>query len=115
MVKFVRGDSCLFKVKLALQGNETISISDIDSIIITCRQYPDIESEVLFKKEKEDVTLDEDGYLHFNFAPEDTQTLSYGTYYFDIEITLKSGYRKSKLYQFELTQETTIHGGTNGV
>lgn len=114
MIKFVRGDSCLFKVKLALQGNETISMSDIDNIIITCRQYPDIESEVLFKKVKEDVTLDEDGYLHFNFKPEDTQTLAYGTYCFDIEITMTTGYRKSKMFRFELTDETTIHGGENG-
>lgn len=115
MLKFVRGDTCLFKVKLITNGEGIIARKDIDTIFITCRQETTKDSNTLFIKTMEDMVLDADGYLHCKFDPSDTENLYYGTYYFDIEITLKSGYRKSKLYQFELTQETTMHGGTNGV
>ena len=114
MVKFVRGDTCLFKVQLSSTGDESLNMSDIDTIFITCRKTPDKDSDVLFQKNKDDIELDENAYLHFKFEPEDTENLYYGLYYFDVEITLKSGYRKSKLYQFELTEETTIHGGVYG-
>ena len=115
MLKFVRGDTCLFKVKLITNGDDIIESKDIDTIFITCRQEPTKDSNILFIKTIDDMVLDKDEYLHCKFDPSDTENLYYGIYYFDIEITLKSGYRKSKLYQFELTQETTIHGGTNGV
>ena len=115
MLKFVRGDTCLFKVKLITNGEGVIELKDINTIIITCRQETTKDSNILFVKKMDDMVLDKDGYLHCRFDPSDTENLYYGTHYFDIEITLKSGYRKSKLYQFELTQETTMHGGTNGV
>ena len=38
MLKFVRGDTCLFKVKLITNGDGVIELKDIDTIIITCRQ-----------------------------------------------------------------------------
>ena len=114
MVKFVRGDTCLFKVQLSSTGDKSLNMSDIDTIFITCRKTPDKDSDILFQKTKEDIVIDQDAFLHFQFNPDDTENLYYGLYYFDIEITLKSGYRKSKLYQFELTEETTIHGGVYG-
>ena len=114
MLKFLRGDTCLFKVKLIINGGDVIQMSDINSIFITCRQAPNKDSNVLFKKTINDVVLDEEGYLHCAFNPSDTENLYYGEYFFDIEITLTSGYRKTRLYKFELTQETTIYGGTNG-
>lgn len=114
MLKFVRGDTCSLKVKLTLDGDGVIQIGDIDTIFITCRQKPDKNSDILFQKTKEDIVIDQDAFLHFQFDPDDTENLYYGLYYFDIEITLTSGYRKTKLYTFELTEETTMHGGNDG-
>ena len=59
----------------------------------------------------EDIEIDDEGYGHAIFKPEDTENLQYGFYCFDIEITLKNGYRKSRLYYFEITPESTIHEG----
>ena len=109
-MEFVRGDTFAFKFKITTQDNEDISISDIDTLFITCRKKTHESSPIIFQKNLDDVTI-EDGYCHVVFEPEDTETLKLGMYYFDIEITLNSGYRKSKLYNFTITAETTIHGG----
>lgn len=47
---------------------------------------------------------------------ETQKTLSMVFYCFDIEVTLTNGYRKTALYEFNLTKETTIHkdGVVNG-
>lgn len=114
MLKFVRGDTCLFKVKLITNGEGIIELKDIDTIFITCRQKTTKDSNTLFIKTMEDMVLDEYGYLHCKFDPSDTENLYYGDYYFDIEVTLTNGIRKTVLHKFTLTQETTIHGGTDG-
>lgn len=108
-MKFVRGDSFAFKILLSFANNKPIKTSDIETLFVTCRQYPNINFPVLFQKMLNDVEIDKDGYCHIVFEPVDTEDLDYGKYFFDIEITLNSGYRKSKLYEFELTKETTIH------
>ena len=107
---FHRGDTMPFMVKIINKNGDAISVNDIDTLILTCRKLPTKSSPILFQKTLQDFTL-EGKYAHISFEPEDTETLIYGTYYFDIEITLKSGYRKSRLYEFELEKETTIHGG----
>lgn len=107
---FHRGDTMPFKVKLINKNGDSINENDIDTLFVTCRQLPSKTSPILFQKQLSDITI-EGKYIHITFNPEDTENLDYGTYYFDIEITLNSGYRKTKLYEFELTEETTIHGG----
>ena len=106
---FVRGDTFSFKFKITTSGGGNITINDIDTLFITCREYPNESSPIIFQKTKTDVTID-NNYCHVVFEPEDTEKLDLGMYYFDVEITLPSGYRKSKLYTFTLTPETTIHG-----
>lgn len=68
----------------------------------------------MFQKKLEDVTIEE-GKCHVVFNPENTQELEYREYYFDVELTLTNGTKKTKLYKFKLTPETTIYGGdSNG-
>ena len=109
-MKFVRGDSLSFKFLISLKEGEEIQIEDIEELYVTCRQYPNSKAPILFQKELKDVKI-ENGYCHVVFEPKDTENLEYGLYYFDTEITLKNGYRKTRLYTFTLTEETTIHGG----
>ena len=109
-VKFVRGDTFSFKFLIKSKDETNITTNDIDTLFITCKRNTNDLSSIVFQKKLEDVTI-ENGWCHAAFEPEDTERLNYGTYYFDIEITLKSGYRKSKLYTFTLTEETTLHRG----
>ena len=116
MQEFVRGDTFAFKFLLTMQDGTAVKKEDIDTLFITCRKFASKESPIIFKKTLEDVEIDTDGYCHAIFNPEDTQELIYDSYFFDIEVTLKGGFRKTKLFQFKITKETTIHesGGTNG-
>lgn len=103
-MELIRGDSHLFKVRL-----KNITLDEIDTLFITCRK--DIYSkDFIFQKTINDVSIDNDLYVHFAFNPSDTQALPYGDYVFDIEVTLKSGYRKTKIFNFSLTGEATFHG-----
>lgn len=103
-MELIRGDTHLFKVRL-----KNITLDEIDSVFVTCRK--DIYSkDFIFQKTIDDVTIDNNLYVHFAFNPSDTQALPYGNYVFDIEVTLKSGYRKTKLFNFNLTGEATFHG-----
>ena len=111
MEEFVRGDTFAFKFLLTMQDKTPVQKENIDTLFITCRKYADKQSPIIFKKTLEDVEIDTEGYCHAKFNPEDTQELIYDTYFFDVEITTKGGFRKTKLFKFEITKETTIHGG----
>lgn len=115
-MEFVRGDTFSFKFKLKTLDNNILTKSDIETLFITVRKWPSKESSISIQKTLDNVEIDEEGYCHARFESSDTENLNYGFYYFDIEVTLKSGYRKSKLFKFELTKETTIHesGEENG-
>ena len=106
-MEFVRGDTFPFKFKLSMSDGSVIATSDIATLYITCRKSTYKESPIIFQKKLDDVTI-KDGYCHVVFDPQDTENLMYGDYYFDVEVTLKSGYKKTKLFSFTLTEETTI-------
>lgn len=109
-MEFTRGDTFAFKFLIKLANGAIITKEDIDTLFITARKYPTETSPILFQKTLDDVEIDKDGYCHAKINPEDTEKLTYTTYCFDAEITLKNGYRKSKLFEFELMKETTMHG-----
>lgn len=111
MNEFTRGDTFAFKTPITFADGKPIKKDDLESLYITCRVLPTEHSPILFQKTLEEVTIDSNGYCHIVFQPEDTETFKYGTYYFDIEVTTKSGYRKTSLNTFKLTKETTVHGG----
>lgn len=109
-MEFIRGDTYSFKTLLKFKDNTAITKSDLESLFITCKKNVYTE-DIIFQKGLDDVEIDSEGYCHIVFEPKDTEQLEYGTYVFDLEITTKSGYRKTKLFQFEISGETTFHGG----
>lgn len=113
MIEFIRGDTLPFKTKISLSDGTAITTEDIQTLLITARSKTFKSSPIIFQKTLENVTIDAEGYLHAVIEPEDTQELPYGDYYFDIEITLNTGYKKSRLYQFKITEETSIYEGEN--
>lgn len=107
-----KGETFARKSKIIILGSEeNITIDDIKSIFITLREQPYENYPIIIQKNKDDIQLDEEGYLHFEFSAEETEKLKYGKYYFDISITLKNGFRKIKFYELEITQKTTFYNG----
>lgn len=107
---FVRGDTFLFKFLLKFKDETVVKSEDIDNLFITFKTSV-YSKKYIFQKTLDDVKIDEEGYVHVTFEPEDTENLEYGKYVFDVEVTLKNGYRKSKLFEINLAGETTFHGG----
>ena len=108
-MEFVRGDTFAFKVKLKRTDQTVIKKDDLKSLYVTVRKSVFSASPVLFQKTIEDVEIDDEGYCHIKIEPTDTEKLNYGVYFFDIELTTIDNYRKSKLFQLKLTEETTMH------
>ena len=111
----VRGDTFAFKFRITFADETPVASSDVATLLITFKASTRTESKVIFQKTKEDVIIDGDGYCHAVFIPEDTQSLMYGTYYYDCEVTLTDGYRKTIVNTLTLSGETSVHGGTNNV
>lgn len=107
-LSFIRGDSFPFKFDVTNKDGVIMDKTQIKSMILTCRKHASEDSKILFTKNIDDFTF-EDEYYHGCFEPEDTQELNYGKYHFDIEVTSNSGYRKTLKSHFEITEETTIH------
>lgn len=104
---FIRGDTFLFKFKILDKNKNDITKDDISTLILTCRKEKN--DVVVFTKKIDDFTIDDDGYFHGEFKPEDTEKLDYGKYYFDIEVTLTTGQRKTQMHSFTLEKEATEH------
>lgn len=109
-INAVRGDTISFKFSLKTADGQDVQLQDINTLFITLKKGTDDISPTIFQKTLEDITID-DGYCHAVFDPEDTENLEYGKYYFDIEVTLNNGYRKTELCTLTLTEETTLHRG----
>lgn len=116
-MEFIRGDTFAFKFLIKLANGQISTKEDINTLFITTRKYATKSSEIIFQKTLNDVEIDDEGYCHVKFNPEDTESLAYGSYFFDVEITTNGGYRKTKLFQFKITKETTIHesGDSSGI
>lgn len=107
----IRGDSLLFEQKLISNDGAPLTINDVSSIYLTLKSKMTYDAPIILQKTLADMELTADGVLHGGFAPEETEALNYGTYYFDIEVTLVDGYRASKNFELKITEEVTTHGG----
>jgi hypothetical protein len=111
MLQFKRGDTFPFKVKITLADKQPVTDSDISTIFVTCKSNHSEDSTLAFQKTKDDVELDSDGNLHIVIEPKDTEHLTPGIYDFDIEVTLRDGYRKTKTGSIDLLYDITDHKG----
>lgn len=104
--RFKRGDTFLFCIPI--EASKPITIDEISTLYCTCRKFPEENSPIIFQKELKDMRIDEEG-VHIKINPEDTENAEYGTYYFDVELTLKEGYRNTYTGLLKLLDETSIH------
>lgn len=85
-IKMPRGDYRKVKFQIKDKSGELANI-DFKEIYITFKESTSTK-EMLFQKRlsKGDIVKNDDGYYHFGIMPEETDSLDYGTYYFDIQI-----------------------------
>ena len=107
---FKRGDTSSLKCKINLKSGSKITKEDVSELYFTVREIFDENFPIIFQKKIDDIEI-YDEEIHIVINPEDTENLSYGTYCFDLEITLKGNkiIRKTKTGKFTLLGETTIH------
>lgn len=84
-MNIVRGDTGAFKFQRLNAGGEPIT-STPDSMFFTVKKTFSTNTYVL-QKNLSDMTLGEDDCWHFVLEPNDTASLDYGTYVYDIEVT----------------------------
>ena len=63
--------------------------------------------QVVFQKKLEDMTVDEDGTYHFVIEPKDTESLDYGSYVWDIQVTQDNVVTTIAKGTLNLTHEAT--------
>lgn len=112
-LSFRRGDTCAFRVPIKFKDGQVINLEDVETLYVTVKRLPERSCEKIFVKKLEDLTIDENG-VHIKFEPNDTENLDYGTYFGDVEITTKSGVRKTIFFELQLTEETSSHGTESG-
>lgn len=87
-IEMTRGDTQYIRRKLTDEEGNILTLNpETDKIDFTVRQ--NIESEVLIHKDNDNgINIEEDGIIEIVLTPEDTETLEFGEYGFDIQVTI---------------------------
>ena len=113
-LEFPRGDTKKFKFKLKDKNGEDISLTTGDMLYFTTKQNPNTDTKVIQKKLGNGITLGTDGYYHITLSSDDTATLDYGTYGYDIELKTSTGIVQTlTIGEITLTEEYTWKGDEN--
>ena len=84
-MKITRGDTGAYKFQRLDKSGNAITTTPTALYFTVKKTYS--QSTFAFQKSLSDMTIDENGFWHFKIQPEDTDTLEYGTYVYDIEVT----------------------------
>ena len=104
-VFLTRGDSADLEVIVYdLEGN-VYELQEGDTLVFTMK-YNCITSDILIQK-----NITENSTIHI--VPSDTNSLSYGTYQFDVQLTLANGkvYTVIAPHNFNIMKEVTFNAG----
>lgn len=107
-IEMYRGDTLIIVFAIEDIAGEKINKDDIETLFLTARKYPDLDSKVLFEKEMKDFNM-VDGLFEVTIEPECTEKLRLDTIYYDFEVTLKDGFRKTEVGTIKLKKDVTIH------
>jgi len=105
MISVTRGDSLIVSVSLSNSDGTSYEMQDGDKLMFTVKKNTSVSSDAIISIENEC----EDGTV-FELTPDDTE-LSYGTYYYDVELTTAGGRRYTvvKPDKFKVTEEVSTH------
>lgn len=109
--EFPRGDTKVFKFKLQDKNGEELSLSATDRLFLTAKKNHK-STEVIFQKTiGNGIELKDDGYYYVTIYPDDTNSLNYGSFGYDIEIKTATGIVKTLcIGSITLTEEYTFKG-----
>ena len=109
-MEITRGDYKPFKFKRTRKSDGSV-ITDLPKEIYATFKINSHIEESLFQKKLSDNSITyskEDNYYRFALLPEDTNNLSYDTYYFDIEVLIEDNKPRTILKDvLEVTEEYT--------
>lgn len=106
-ISLPRGD--IRNVRFQVKDGEQIYTSFTEIYFTVKKNYK--TDEVLIQKKLSDggIVLDTTtGYFSFRFSPEDTNSLTYGTYVFDIEVNQGDVIKQTSLGELVITEEVTF-------
>jgi hypothetical protein len=83
VITLTRGDSAVLKLDLKTTDGESYAMQSGDSLLLTLKTSPDV-AEILMQKKINN--------MEFIINPEDTSSLAFGIYYYDIQLTTADGY-----------------------
>jgi hypothetical protein len=109
-MQLIRGDSLLFKSLLKRADGIVIQKEDLESLFVTIKNS-EYSKEYIIQKNINEISITSDGYAHIILNPEETSRLEQTNYKCDIEVTLKNGIRKTKLFSINVVNDITTHGG----
>ena len=105
-IEMVRGDSADFDIYLPIRDEQGEIIGEYelqpgDVLLFTVKKNTNTD-DIIFQKSGQ----------HVEILPEDTETLPYGKYVYDVELTYASGFRDTVIRpkKLTLTDEATFHG-----
>lgn len=108
-MKIIRGDTILLSfIRLNSDGQPITSIAD--AVYFTVKRNYTTE-DVILQKRLSDMTFDDEtGKYAFAINPEDTDSLNYGKYVYDVEVIVGSYKKTIARGELEITEEVTHVG-----
>lgn len=107
-LEMTRGDTFRFKFQRKTE-NEEIIYEKVDKMYFTVKKNRETKKSLIQKRLNHGITYDsETGYYHVVINPEDTDNLSYGKYYFDVEITKNNIVKTILLGTLQINKEVTF-------
>ena len=115
MINLTRGDTKVLKFSLNdIEGNPYI-LTENDYIFFTMKRT-DVRKEFVVQKSLENGIIVKDNNYYILLSSNDTDTLNYGIYQFDIEFSNKFGYVATiEKGEIDLTEETTFNINKKGI
>lgn len=86
-LKMVRGDTLSFGIEYSFDDETT---QDLDTCYFSCKQNMDDEEYIFQKSLNNGISKVDNGKYRVRVAPEDTENVDIGNYYYDLEIGLNN-------------------------
>lgn len=84
-MKMVRGDTLSFAIQYTFDEK---TIQDLDTCYFSCKKNSDDEEYIFQKSLNDGISKVADGQYRIRIAPEDTEDIEVGNYFYDLEIGL---------------------------
>lgn len=113
--EFTRGDTFQFKFRIKDKNGEVLPLNQNAEIYFTVKKNRNSKNVLIQKRLNEGIEF-RDGFYYVRIDADDTNSLSYGTYNYDIEFKQGNIVKTITLGQITLTDEITFKGDEiNGI